>query len=311
VPRVGRAPTWKQTWRDIAVIHRLEYPLPITYLCYAGWGACFAVGDIRRLLDAVVLLAIAANALIILAALALNNAVDIRTDRRHRDKGYLASAVLRFGRARTFRWAAAETAAGLASAVAVSLWTGRWIVTGIATATVVLHLLYNTEPVHLKRRGLTGSAVFGTALVGLPFLLAYCAVQSSFPASGWLIVGGLSVLAVGRTAWWSVPDQAADTVTGIATPPVRYGAVCALALSCLILLAGLGLLGWGLWWRYGAGWVIPGIAAHGVFLAGVLIFLFGAISNRDLPSSVSMRSRAMPLVMIGEVALAVVPLVAD
>lgn len=308
MPRLDQTPRWRQTWRDIVVIHRLEYPLPITYLCYAGWGTCFAVSDVQQLIDAVVLLAITANMLIIVAALALNNTVDIHTDERHRDKGYLASAVLRFGRERTLRWAATEMAAGFASAVAVSVWTGRWIITGIAIATIVLHLLYNVEPVRLKRRGLAGPVVFGVGLVAMPCLLSYCAIQSGFEASMWPIIGGLGMLAIGRTIWWSVPDRAADTATGIATPTVRHGAVPALALSCLILLAGLSLLGWGLWWRYGAVWVVPGTAAHGVFLAGVLALLLRPLSDRSLPSSVSMRSRAMPLVMIGEVVLAVIPL---
>lgn len=309
MPRVAQAPTWRQAWRDIVVIHRLEYPLPVTYLCYAGWGACFAISDGQHSIDAVVLLAITANTLIIVAALALNTAVDIHTDERHRDKSYLASAVLRFGRERTLRWAATEMAAGLAFAVAVSVWTGRWAITGIATVTIVLHLLYNVEPARLKRRGLAGPAVFGVALVGMPCLLSYyCAVQSGFEESVWPIIGGLGVLAIGRTVWWSVPDRVADSATGIATPTVRCGAVPALALSCLIVLAGLNLLGWGLWWRYGAAWVVPGTAAHGVFLAGMLALLLRPISDRTLPNAVSMRRRVMPLVMIGDVVLAVIPL---
>jgi 4-hydroxybenzoate polyprenyltransferase len=102
------------TWRDIAVLHRLEFPLPVSYLCQASWGACFAAGGAKGLLHASVPAAITANLLLIVSGLALNNAVDIPTDEQNRDKNYLASTATRFGRVRALRWAATEMAAGLA-----------------------------------------------------------------------------------------------------------------------------------------------------------------------------------------------------
>lgn len=316
MPRVAPARTGTSTWRDIVVIHRLEYPLPVTYLVYAAWGACFAVGEVRELADAAVLLAIVANALIILGGLALNVSVDVGTDERHRDKNYLARAVRRFGHGRTLRWVATEMAAGFTSAVAVSLWTGRWIIAGIATVTIALHLLYNIEPARMKRRGFAGSAVFGTALVAMPGLLSYYAVQPGLPGYLWLVVAGAGVLAVGRTAWWSVPDEVADSTSGVVSPVVRHGATRTLALSCLILLAGLGLLSVGLWARYGLVWALVGAAAHVVFLLGVLAVLLrrstrrASVYDRALPSAVRMRSRALPTAVIGDVVLAVLPLIA-
>ena len=298
-----------RTWRDLFVIHRLEHPLPITYLCYAGWGACYAVGDARKLLNGPVLLAITANLLLIPAALALNTAVDIRTDEHDTDKSYLASAALRVGRRRTLRLAGAEIAAGLAVAAAAALWSGRWILAGIAVAAVGLHLLYDVEPVRLKRRGFAGPAALGVSLVALPFLLAYSAARAGFEASTWPILTGLTVLAIGRTVLWSVPDRTADQATGITTPAVRYGARRTLALSCLILLAGLGLLGWGLWWRYGAGWIVPGTAAHIAFVT-IAFAPLGRTSDQALSGAVDIRRRGMMLVMTGEIVLVVLPLVA-
>jgi hypothetical protein len=75
------------------------------------------------------------------------------------------------------------------------------------------------------------------------------------------------------------------------------------------MLAGLRLLGWGLWWRYGPAWAWLGVAMYGVFLGDALT-LFRPAPGRGLPSSVRMRKRAMPLVMIGDVVLLIIPLAA-
>jgi lycopene elongase/hydratase (dihydrobisanhydrobacterioruberin-forming) len=295
--------------RDLLVIHRLEQPLPIMFLCYAGWGSCFAVGDARKLLGGPVLLAVAANLLLILAALALNAAVDTRTDEHDTNKSHLACAALRVGRGRTLRWAATEAATALAAAAAAALWIGRWTLAGIAAATIGLHLLYNVEPVRLKRRGFAGSAALGASLVALPFLLAYGAARAGFEASMWPILTGLTVLATGRAALWSVPDRAADRATGITTPAVRYGARRTLALSCLIMLAGLGLLSWGLWERYGPGWVVPGTAAHIAFLATAFAPLIRT-SDQAASRVADIRRPGMTLVTIGEIVLGALPLIA-
>jgi 4-hydroxybenzoate polyprenyltransferase len=303
MPRV----TGASVWRDIVVLHRLEFPLPVNYVCQASWGACFAVEGVHGLLGASVAAAIGVNLLLIVSALALNNAVDISTDERHQDKVYLASATARFGRARALRWAATEMAAGLALAVAISWWSGRWLVTGMAVAIIAGQLLYNLEPVRLKRRGFAGAGVFGLSVTTLPCLLSYSAVRSGFDTALWPIFIGLGVLAVGRTAWWSVPDRAADTASGIATPTVRYGAGRTLVLSCVVMVAGLGLLGWGLWSGYGPAWVLPGVVMHAV-LVGSALALLRHTDDHALPSSVRMLRRAMPLVAVGDVLLVVIPL---
>jgi lycopene elongase/hydratase (dihydrobisanhydrobacterioruberin-forming) len=70
-------------------------------------------------------------------------------------------------------------------------------------------------------------------------------------------------------------------------------------ISNAIVLAGLVLTGWGLWWRFGPAWALPLTALQGAFLAG-------SVS----PSSRRIRRRAMPPVTIGMVALTVAPLIA-
>lgn len=295
--------------RDIIVIHRLEYPFPICYLCRAIWGACFAVGDVRQLLDVSVFMASMANLLFIVAALPLNTAVDIHIDERLQEKSYLAAAVLRFGRGRAFLWATTEMAVALALVALVSVWLDRWLLTGIAVVIIMLQLLYNVEPARLKRRGFAGPVAFCIAAVILPCVLSYGAVRAEVDTSVWSIFVGFGVLAVGRMTWWSVPDLSADAATGMRTPTVRYGVTHALALSCLIMLAGLLLIGWGLWRCYGLAWVVPGVAAHGIFL-GAALALLRRTSNEALPSSTRMRRETMSLVMIGEVVFVIIPLVA-
>jgi 4-hydroxybenzoate polyprenyltransferase len=293
---------------DVVVIHRLQFPLPINYVCYAGWGCLFADPTVAHLLDPAVLLAIAANLILIVAPLALNVAVDMATDQRHADKGYLATSAARFGRFRALDWAAAEMIVALAAVLAIGVLRGRWWPLVTAGAIVFAHLLYNIEPARLKRRGLVGSVVFGLASVGLPCLLGYTAVVSVVPASVWLIVVGAAVLSTGRTVWWAIPDHAADTATGMGTPTVRYGQAAALALACGILLTGLGLLGWGLWWRYGA-WSLLGVAAHAAFL-GLALNQLRWTRLGTPPRAKAMLRRTLPVATLGEVLIAVVPLVA-
>jgi lycopene elongase/hydratase (dihydrobisanhydrobacterioruberin-forming) len=263
------------------------------------------VPDAGRLLAVVVLCAVAANLLLIVSALALNTAADIRTDERQRERNYLASAALRLGRGRVLRWATTEMIIAVALATLVWTWSGRWLIMGAAAAIIVLQVLYNVEPARLKRRGFVGVGAFCAAVVVLPFLLSYHAVRQDFDTWVWPILLGLGILATGRMTLWSVPDRAADAATGMLTPAVRRSAVRALRLAGAIMLVGLFLTGCGLWWRFGLAWVIPAVACH----AGAIVFLH-RVAGEAAPSSVRLRRHALPLVMIGDVVLAITPLVA-
>ncbi|WP_246257859.1 UbiA prenyltransferase family protein [Amycolatopsis anabasis] len=295
-------------WHDVVVVHRLHFPLPVNYLCYSFCGACFATGDYRHLLDPPVLLAAMANLLIILSGLALNTAADIRTDERQADREQLANAALRIGRERVFRWAAIEMCCALVLATAISQWTGHLLGTAFAAGAIGLHMLYDLEPVRLKRRGFPGPFAFCAAVHVLPCLLSFTAAGPLFDAPVYLIFAGIWILASGRTVWWSVPDRSADAATGMRTPPVRYGAVRALAMSCLIMLAGLAGIGWGLWWLYGPVWALLGVTAHAAFLGNSLLLLRRTAEGAT-PSSARMLKRAMPMVSVGDVALVIIPLI--
>jgi 4-hydroxybenzoate polyprenyltransferase len=293
------------TWRDIRAVHRLEFPFPVNYLCYATWGACFAAGDVARLRDPAVLAVIGANLLLMLSGLAFNTVVDAHTDERHREKRRLARAARRFGTDRLARWAAAEVAVGLLLACLAAVWAARLLLAVTAVAIVVAHLLYNAEPVRLKRHGLAGVAVFCVGGLVLPFLLSYWAVRPDVDATSWLLVAGLGTQSVGRMTSWSVPDRGPDSATGLRTPSVRHGVTGALVHSTVLLLAGLALTGVALWWRFGPLWTVPLVVLQGA----VLYDSVGQLRGADVTVR-RIRRRVMSPAMLGTVALTITPLVA-
>jgi lycopene elongase/hydratase (dihydrobisanhydrobacterioruberin-forming) len=303
--------TGKRQWAsDIALVHRLQFPSPVNYLCYATWGACYAVADIRHLPTTPVLGAVAANMLLVLATLVLNTAVDVDTDDLDRGKRDIVAAARRLGRRRCLCLAAVEMLLGFTLAILVASSTHRWLVAAAAGLIIMLHALYNLEPVRLKRRGLAGPAVIGLSFGFLPCLMSYGAVRPTVDTSLWPVCTGLGLLVAGRMAWWSIPDREADRATGITTPAVRYGTNRTLTAAYAAVAAGLGALGWGLSWRYGPAWALTGVLVCGAFLIGQLTVLRRA-SDHDVPRSQRMRKRATSMVAIGNVLLGTIPLLAS
>ncbi|NIH80193.1 UbiA family prenyltransferase [Amycolatopsis viridis] len=289
-------------WREVLAVHRLHFPLPVSYLAYTCWGAAFA--GPRHLLDGPVLVTVAATLLALLAALAMNTAADMPTDELDADKAGLAGAARKVGRGRIMAWVAAEAGAALALAAVVAVWLARWAVVLVIAAVVVAHVLYNVEPVRLKRRGFAGPAVFGAGFLAVPGLASYLAVRPELEGSMVPVLAGLCVLGFGRTAWFSVPDHAVDARTGVGTPGARHGPRRTLVVSCLITAAGLALLGSGLWWRYGPGWAAFGVLGEGSFLAGM-----GALRGPHGSWS-RMRMAAAPAALAGDLTLVAIPFLA-
>jgi len=304
-------------WRDIARIHRLEYPFPVHYFCHAVLGACYASSNVQQLFTGPVLLSIIANLLSIVGGNPLNAAVDISIDTHTQSKRDIAHAALRLGRRHAMRWTITEMTFALAAATAASLWLGRaLIVVGVAL-TIALCLLYNLEPVRLKRRGLANPITIALTTGPLPSLVSYSAVRPDLTVSVLLIFIGLGALITGRALWWAVPDQMSDKATGMRTPTVRYGASQAMAIACDATVLGLGLLGWGLWWRYGPLWALLGTATSGVFLLNKLALLrrlamarltVGRLADHTLPNPTQMRLRDLFSVMIADIFLVLLPL---
>ena len=296
-------------WRDVARIHRLEYPFPIHYLCHATLGAAYAVSDVQQLFNTTVLLAILANLLAIVGGNPLNAAVDISTNAKTKGKGDIANAALRLGRRRAISWAAIDLAFALALATVIALWLGRALIAVSVGLVIALCLLYNLEPARLKRRGFTNPITIGLTLGPLPSLASYNAVRHDLAASVWPIFVGIGALITGRALWWTVPDQIGDRATGMKTPALQYGAFRAIALACVVTVIGLGLLGWGLWWRYG---LLPALLAAAVSAAFLLsqLVLLHRVSDHTLPNSIHMRRRSLFSVTVADVFLVLIPLAA-
>jgi lycopene elongase/hydratase (dihydrobisanhydrobacterioruberin-forming) len=296
-------------WRDVLRIHRLEYPFPVHYLCHAVLGACYAASNVQQLFTGPVLLCIIVNLLSIVGGNPLNAAVDISTDAHTQDKRGIAQAALRLGRRQVMRWTTAEMIVALVAATAISLWLDRTLIVVGITWTIALCLLYNLEPIRLKRRGLANPITIALTYGPLPSIVTYSAVRADLTASAWLIFIGLGVLITGRALWWTVPDRVSDKATGMTTPTVRYGASQAMRISCDATAVGLGLLGWGLWWRYGLLWALVGAAVNGPFLLSKLALL-RRLPQNSLPNSTQLRRHDLSWVMIADIVLVLLPLVA-
>lgn len=296
------------TTREVLTAHRLEFPFWVNTLCQALWGACFAVTSVGGLLAPSVLLAVAANLVIITGGLLLNTVVDLPNDSRHAERAELAGAARRLGRRGGFQLATLEFGFGVAAGVGISVWTGRWLVASAAVAAVALHVLYNVEPFRFKRRGFLGALTFGGAVIAMPCLVTFGSVRSDLAVSTALVFGGLTALTVGRVAWWSVPDLAADAASGLATPSVRHGAMATLRFAGLTTLLGIGLLGSGLAWGFGIVAALIGSAAYVVSFARAAFEILRARPGFAV-SSRRLQKQAMPAVMVGDVILVAVPLI--
>jgi lycopene elongase/hydratase (dihydrobisanhydrobacterioruberin-forming) len=297
-------------WRDTVRIHRLEYPFPVHYLCHAVLGACYAANDVQQLFTGPVLLSITANLLCIVGGNPLNAAVDISTDTHTQGKRDIAQSVLRLGRRYALSWTATEMTLALGAATAASLWLDRTLIAVGVALTIALCLLYNLEPVRLKRRGLVNPITIGLTMGPLPSLVSYSAVQPALTVSAWLVFLGLGALITGRALWWTVPDQIGDKATGMTTPTIQYGAFQAIVIACIVTVAGLGLLGWGLWSLYGPLWALLGVAINGPFLLSKLALL-RRLPGDALPNHAQMRRRDLSSVMIADILLVLLPLAAQ
>lgn len=290
------------TLRELAAVHRLEFPFWLNTLCQALWGVCFAAAAPADMLTWPALAAVTAAVLLMEAGLVLNTAADLDSDSRHTERSRLSSAAQRLGRRGALRLAAGEAVAGLLLALAVSLHTGHFVVLLGAVGTLVAHVLYNVEPVRLKSRGLAGAVVFACGVVALPCLLTHAALRPDVPAPTALVFTGLTALAAGRVVWWSVPDREADAAADQRTTSVRRGTTGALHVACLLLSAGLAVLGWGLWWSGGVVAVTVGATGHAVF-TGSAVALSRRVSAGAPVSSTRLRRTVMPVVLAADLAI--------
>ena len=297
-------------WQAIRRVHRFEYPFPLAYACHAFWGAAYAVSARAQLLAPPVLLAVVATLIPIVAQNVLNAGQDIGSDSMHPGKAGIAVAAKRLGVVQANWWSCMEFGVAVLIVGVVSVWEGRPLVVATVAVCVILHLMYNLEPVKLKRRGFANPVYLGLTFGFLPCMSSFAAVRPDLPGWAWLVFAGFGTLMTGRTLWWAVPDRDADAAGGVRTIVVSLGAHRAWLSACLITAAGIAVLGWGVWLRLGPGWALVVIVATGLFLVNKLRKL-ARVSNDRLPSERRMRTHTLTIVVLTDALVTLVPLIAS
>jgi len=295
--------------------HRLEFPFSVSYPPHAVWGALWAVTQPRQLLAAPVLALAAANVSHLLAQNAVNTALDVDADARNPEKRVLAGAAQRLGRRALLGMGSAEWAVSVLLAAGVSAALSRPSIVAWMAVIVALQVLYNVEPVHLKRRGMANPVTLALTYTVLPALPVYLAVRPAVSPAMWLVLLGMLFVATGRILWWAIPDRAADLAANWSTPVVRLGFVRSLLVAGLLSTVGTALVGGSLWWRYGAAWALLGIAAASLFpLFALRRFSRASTASTDGGSmdghfhAVRLRRRDLPLSLAADLSVAVIPL---
>ena len=254
-------------WSAIKTLHRLEVG-PV-YFFVLIWGMTVAARQPSDLWSVPAILAFLINGLSLFSGFVLNNYSDYPIDRRSQIKGYVADAVERVGRSRTLVLYWVEQAITVVAAVAVSLLLHNWAFVVVKLAGIVSGMMYNGEPVRLKRRGIWNPVIFFIRFGFVPGMIAYLAVHDGvIGTGGWMLLIGASLLMFSRGFWNSVSDTAEDRAEEIVTPSVRYGPMTAMRFAVVILVPACVLVGSGLWLLLGPVYAIFGVAGA----AGATVF---------------------------------------
>jgi len=218
----------------LLAVHRKEF-IP-TLLMLSIWGLTLNVRTHARL--ELVALAILINLLLLLSVQALNAAADSRADCNNPLKQQVAQGVAVIGQRAVWHIALLEMALGLLLSLILSLQIHSWLVFCGVAGFLVAALLYDLEPMRLKRRGLWGPTMLALYLGFSPgFIGCIVVFDSLLPFSTWLMLCGVTLAAYGRACWASIADTPEDRVAGLQTPSVHYGphTTMRLAIGCLIL----------------------------------------------------------------------------
>jgi 4-hydroxybenzoate polyprenyltransferase len=270
----------------IKTLHRFEVG-PI-YLFVLIWGMFVAARRPSDLWSAAAILAFFINGLSLFSGFVLNNYSDYPIDRRSRIKGYVADAVERVGLRKTFILYWIEQALTVAAAAAVSMLLHNWLFVVVKLAGIVSGMMYNAEPIRMKRRGIWNPIMLSIRFGFVPGMIAYLAVHDgTIGAGGWMVLLGATLLSFSRGFWNSVSDTDEDRAEHIVTPAVRYGPrpaiVCAVAS---LVPAGL-LIAAGLWLALGPPYALVGVAGA----AGATLFRFGLLRRaRDDRAAIALLS---------------------
>lgn len=243
----------------LKTLHRVEVG-PI-YFFVLIWGMFIAAERASDLWSAAAILAFLINGLSLFSGFVLNNYSDYPIDRRSRIKGYIADAVERIGLRKTFAMYWIEQAVTVAAAAAVSELLHNWLFVVVKLAGIVSGMMYNAEPVRMKRRGLWNPIMVSVRFGFVPGLIAYFAVHGgTIGVGGWVVLLGATLLSFSRGFWNSVSDTDEDRAENIRTPAVLYGPRAAMASAVVSLVPACALIAAGLWLLLGPWYAIVGVS---------------------------------------------------
>jgi 4-hydroxybenzoate polyprenyltransferase len=221
--------------------------------------------------SAAAILAFFINGLSLFSGFVLNNYSDYPIDRRSQIKGYVADAVERVGLRNTFTLYWAEQALTVAAAAAVSVLLHNWLFVVVKLAGIVSGMMYNAEPIRMKRRGIWNPIMLSIRFGFVPGMIAYLAVHDgTIGDGGWLVLIGVTLLSFSRGFWNSVSDTDEDRAENIVTPAARYGPRVAMVCAVASLVPACVLIAAGLWAVLGPVYALVGVAGA----AGATLFRF-------------------------------------
>lgn len=271
LPPTGTAGTRNQPTliAAIKILHRFEVG-PV-YFFVLIWGMFVAARQPSDLWSAAAILAFFINGLSLFSGFVLNSYSDYPIDRRSQIKGYVADAVERVGLRKTSTLYWIEQALTVAAAAAVSVLLHQWLFVGVKLAGIVSGIMYNAEPVRMKRRGIWNPIMLSVRFGFVPGLIAYLAVHGgTIGIGGWTVLLGVTLLSLSRGFWNSVSDTNEDRAENIVTPAVRYGPRAAMVWAVASLVPACGLITAGLWLALGPLYALGGAAGA----VGATLFRF-------------------------------------
>jgi 4-hydroxybenzoate polyprenyltransferase len=250
----------------IKTLHRFEVG-PV-YVFVLIWGMFVAAGQPSDLWSAAAVLAFFINGLSLFSGFVLNNYSDYPIDRRSQIKGYIADAVERVGLRKTLTLYWIEQALTVVAAAAVSVLLHNWLFVVVKLAGIVSGMMYNAEPLRMKRRGLWNPIMLSIRFGFVPGMIAYLAVHDgTIGPGGWMLLVGATVLSFSRGFWNSVSDTDEDRAEHIVTPAVRYGPRAAMACAVASMVPACVLIAAGLWLALGPLYAIGVVGAAGATLS--------------------------------------------
>lgn len=264
----------------LRAIHRLE--VAPMYAVVFVWSLFLGAGSLARLATVPNILTLLINVLLLFGGFVLNSWADYPIDSKSRIKNHVARAVKALGPRATLFVFVVETLVALVLAAVVTALIGSYAFFGVTLLGVFSGILYNAEPVRLKRRGLWNPAMMALRFGFVPGFLAYVAASPARITSGvWLLLIGMTLASFSRGFWNCVSDTNEDAAVGIRTPAVVHGPALTTRVAIILLAFACAFLLWGLWILLGAFWAFVGSSGAILAFLGRLILVMRVSGDKE------------------------------